>query len=209
VNLTKYIREHPGISLSELGMEFPQDDLALRRAANRHKALILETFPIGGDSGTKTREDIIQSLKEASLLAFPLSGKAYDELLEQGLIHGLSRARVIQVFGSWIAACELAQVEAGVPRKAEYVRNYGYNEMLKVVGQFLVDDDLRGFTGGVHSYASWRSSQELADILPSQGTIQNQIDRSWKRVKELALVELRSGWVENTDQKVGNFHERK
>jgi hypothetical protein len=208
-NLTKFIREHPGISLSELGLEFPHDDLALRRAANRHKALILETFPIGGEGGTKTREDIIQSLKEASLLTFPLSGKAYDQLLEQGLIHGLSRGRVIQVFGSWIAACELAEVEAGIPRKAEYVRNYGYNEMLKVVGQFLVDDDLRGFTGGVHSYASWRSSQELADILPSQGTIRNQIDRSWKRVKELALVELRSGWVENTDQKVGNFYERK
>ena len=206
-NLSEFIRLHPGISFSELDLEFPQEELALRQAVKRHKALILENFPIPGDSGTRVREDIIQSLKEASLLAFPVTGSAYDELLEQGLIRGLSRARVIQVFGTWITACELAQVESGVPRKAEYVRTYGHSEMLKVVGQFLIDDDLRGFSGGVQTYSSWRAAQELGDILPSDGTIRNQIDRSWTRVKELALVELRSSWVESTNHKAENFYE--
>ena len=195
-DLTMFIRAHPGVSVAELGEVFLDNDEEVLSAAKRHGALVLRIFPIPEDKELKIRSDIIQSLKDASLLAFPLTGISYDELLEQGLIIGVSRGRILQVFGTWIAACENAEVEPGTALKGvTYVRTYSYKEMLRVVGQFLIDDDLRGFKGGVHSYGDWRTSQELADILPSQGTIRNQVDTSWKRVKELAMVELRSTWT--------------
>ncbi len=193
--VTEFIRQHPGVSIAELNECFPGSVAEVLIATKRHQALVLRTFPIDEESEIVIRDDMVQSLKDASLLAFPLTGVSYDELLEQGLIRGVSRQRIMQVFGTWIAACEYAEVEPGSQLKGvNYVRTYSYKEMLRVVGQFLIDDDSRGYTGGLHSYGGWRSSQELADNLPSEGTIRNQVDASWKRVKELAMVELRSGW---------------
>jgi hypothetical protein len=193
--LTDLIRMHPGISITELHDRFPEQKDAVEKAAKRHRALVLERFPIEFDTEMQVRDDIINSLKDASLLAFPVTGNSYDELLENGVIQGVSRGRIVQVFGSWTAACEYAEVEPGAPLKnVTYVRSYGKGEMLRVVGQFLIDDDMRGRAGGVHSYGTWKSLQEFADILPSDGTIRNQVNSSWRRVKELALVELRSSW---------------
>lgn len=195
-DLTMFIRQHPGISITEICEVFPDNEEEVLEAVKRHDALVLSLFPLQEDPAFKTRLDMIQSLRDASLLAFPLTGVSYDELLEQGLITGVSRQRIMQVFGTWIAACESAEVEPGSQLKGvTYVRTYSYKEMLRVVGQFLIDDDLRGYTGGLHSYGGWRASQELADNLPSDGTIRNQVDASWKRVKELAMVELRSSWT--------------
>ncbi len=200
--ITMFIRQHPGISTTEIGEVFPNNEEEVLDAIKRHGALVLSSFPIQEDQEVKTRSDMIQSLRDASLLAFPLTGASYDELLEQGLISGVTRQRIMQVFGTWVAACESAEVEPGSQIKGvTYVRTYSYKEMLRVVGQFLIDDDLRGYTGGVHSYGGWRAMQELADNLPSDGTIRNQVDASWKRVKELALVELRSSWTSLNSEK--------
>ena len=79
--------------------------------------------------------------------------------------------------------------------------------MLRVVGQFLIDDDLRGYAGGVHRYGGWRASQEFGDSIPSDGTIRNQVNQSWKRVKDLALVELRSSWVKTNSVDLENLDE--
>ena len=156
----------------------------------------------------QVRDDIIRSLKDASLLAFPVTGNSYDELLENGVIQGVTRGRIMQVFGSWTAACEYAEVEPGAPLKnVTYVRSYSKGEMLRVVGQFLIDDDMRGWTGGVHSYGTWRTMQEFADILPSGGTIRNQVNSSWRRVKELALTELRSSWSGTSISKLEEIDE--
>ena len=198
--ITMFIRQHPGISATEIGEVFPNNEEEVLDAIKRHGALVLSSFPLQEDQEVKTRSDMIQSLQDASLLAFPLTGVSYDELLEQGLISGVSRQRIMQVFGTWIAACESAEVEPGSQLKGvTYVRTYSYKEMLRVVGKFLIDDDLRGYTGGLHSYGRWRNMQELAENLPSEGTIRNQVDASWKRVKELALVELRSSWTSLND----------
>ena len=195
-HVTQYVREHPGISVAELNVIFPGNDVKVLSVAKRHRALVLSIFPIQKSSKSEIRADIIQSLRDASLLAFPLTGISYDELLEQGLIKGVSRQRIMQVFRSWIAACENAEVEPGsVLQGVTYIRTYSYKDMLKVVAQFLIDDDSRGYTGGMQSYGVWRASQELGDSLPSPGTIRNQIDASWKRIKELALVELRTTWT--------------
>jgi hypothetical protein len=193
--LTEFIRFRPGISVAELFERFPENYQSVLEASNRHRALVLGVFPLEEDQEQEVREDMIQALKEASLLAFPVTGNAYDELLEQGLIKGVTRTRIMQVFGSWTAACIRAEVEPGDPWKnVTYVRTYSHSEMLRVVGQFLIADDLRGYSGGANSYGPWRASQELADSLPSEGTIRNQVQSSWKRVRQLALLELRSLW---------------
>ena len=208
MEISNFIRKHPGISVGELNEYFPMNGLEIQDVASRHRAIVLEDFPIPVDPGINIRDDMIQSLKDASLLAFPLTGNSYDELLEQGLVKGVSRQRIMQVFGTWNTACEYAEVEPGSPlRNVTYVRTYSPREMLRVVGQFLIDDDLRGYAGGVHRYGGWRASQEFGDSIPSDGTIRNQVNRSWKRVKDLALVELRSSWVKTNSVDLENLDE--
>jgi endogenous inhibitor of DNA gyrase (YacG/DUF329 family) len=193
--ISAYIREHPGICVAELKAVFPFFIDETERACSRHRALLLDQFPLTDDIESGDRVDIIESLKAASLLSFPLTGNAYDRLLNEGYIKGVSRVRIMQVYGTWSEACLRAEVESGEPLKnVSYVRRWSEHEMIRVVGQFLIDEDLEGRAGGVHTYGKWRSVQESADSLPSEGTIRNQVHGSWKRVKDLALLELRKSW---------------
>ena len=190
-----FIRAHPGICYRELIEMFPKRDNEIQEAVRRHPALILDQFPIAEEPEFEEREDILESLRSASLLKYPLSGVAYDQLLAEGFVKGVSRIRVLQVYGSWTAACERAGVESGEALKnVEYVRRYSQYEMLGVVGSFLLDDDLEGGSGASHKYEPWKAKHELADSLPSSGTIRNYISASWIRVRQLALAELRKSW---------------
>ena len=191
--ISQFIFEHPGISERELSSTFPDD--YLQEVIVKRRALILEEFPLNDEGETQLRVDIIKSLRDASLLSYPLTGSAYDRLLDEGLITGLSRGRILQVFGSWNAACSQAEVEPGVTfRNITYVRTYSRNDMIRVVGQFLRDSFWVEKSGGMHDYDPWRQTQDVSDSLPSSGTIRNQVHPSWKRVKQLALVELRRNW---------------
>ena len=140
--------------------------------------------------------DILDSLRAASLLSFPLTANAYDHLVADGFVNGVSSMRIVQVYGSWREACRRADVEPGEALKnVDYVRKYAVKDMIHVVGQFLLDDDKEGRVGGMHSFGPWRERQEFSDSLPSAGTIRNQVDPSWKAVKRLALLELRKSWA--------------
>lgn len=193
--ISSFIQDHPGISLNELLNIFAGFEAEVNNASNAHPALVLDVYPLENDDEEIDRVDIIDSLKAASLLSFPLTGNAYDRLLSEGYIKGVSRVRIMQVYGTWTEACLRAEVESGEPLKnVAYVRRWSEREMIQVVGQFLIDEDKMGRTGGVHTFGAWRSLQESADSLPSEGTIRNQVNGSWKRVKQLALVELRRNW---------------
>lgn len=198
VTISSYIREHPGVFKSELNARFPSDIEAVEIACQEHPALILDSDTPYEDFETRDRRDIIESLQAASLLSFPLTGSAYDQLLAEGYVKGVSRVRILQVFGTWVEACRRAEVEPGEHLKnVEYVRKFSELEMIRVVGQFLLDDDNLGRAGGVHSYGPWRDVQEFSDSLPSAGTIRNQVHSSWKVVKRLALQELRKTWTQH------------
>lgn len=193
--ISMFIRAHPGICYRELIEVFPKFDNEIQEAVRRHPALILDQFPIAEEPEFEEREDILESLRSASLLKYPLSGVAYDQLLVEGFVKGVSRMRILQVYGSWTAACERAAVESGEALKnVEYVRRYSQYEMLRVVGSFLLDDDLEGGSGAMHKYEPWKGKHELADSVPSSGTIRNYISASWIRVRQVALAELRKSW---------------
>lgn len=193
--ISSFIQDYPGISLNELMNVFSGFEAEVNSALKAHPALVLDVYPLENDDEEIDRVDIIDSLKAASLLSFPLTGNAYDRLLSEGYIKGVSSVRIMQVYGTWSEACLRAEVESGEPLKnVSYVRRWSEKEMIQVVGQFLIDEDREGRTGGVHAFGAWRSLQETADSLPSEGTIRNQVHRSWKRVRQLALVELRRNW---------------
>ncbi len=195
-----FISQHPGVLVDELILLFPDEQTQVRSMALRHRALILDSLEVEADTESLGREDILDSLRAASLLCFPVTGIAYDQLLADGFIQGVSRVRVMQVFGSWSHACARAGVESGESlKKVEYVRKYSLSELLRVVGQFLIDEDREGRAGGAHSYDLWRERQEFAESLPSSGTLRNQVHNSWREVRRMALIELRGTWAPTCD----------
>lgn len=203
--VSHYIRLHPGILSKELEVAFPGEEEVIADASRRHAALVLEDVDHDVKREMTDRQDILEALREASLLSFPLTGIAYDQLVADGFVKGVSSMRIVQVYGSWREACRRADVEPGEPLKnVDYTKRYSVQEMVRVVGQFLLDDDLEGRAGGMHSYGPWRESQDFSDSLPSAGTIRNQIDPSWRAVKRLALLELRKSWAQ-TDVGAGEM----
>lgn len=190
-----FIRNHPGISRPELVEWFPDNRAQVDAACRKHQALLLETYPLEPDDERLDRVDVMASLKAASILRFPLTGVAYDQLLSDGLVSGVTRPRILQIYGTWAEACARAEVLCGEPLKnVTYVRRFSEQELLQVVGRFLLDEDSQGRSGAMHCYEPWKFRQELSELLPSSGTIRNHINSSWKRVKELALLEMRGFW---------------
>jgi hypothetical protein len=191
-----YIREHPGILRAELMSQFPDEIEEVNSACAEHSLLVLDTQDPMHNAEFEDRLDIIESLQAASLLSFPLTGVAYDQLVAEGYVKGLSRQRILQVYGSWNEACRRAGVEPGEPLKnVTYVRKFSELEMIRVVGQFLLDQDRLGRAGGRQAYAPWRESHDLADSIPSEGTICNQVNSSWTVVRRLALLDFREHWI--------------
>jgi hypothetical protein len=194
-SIADFIRSHPGISRLELEERFPKLRAQVDAACKKHKALVLETYPLKSDDESVDRVDVLTSLREASTLSFPLTGEAYDQLLSDGLVSGVTRARIMQIYGTWAEACARAEVLCGEPLKnVTYVRRFSEKELLQVVGQFLLDEDRQGRSGAMRCYEPWKLGQELSELLPSSGTIRNHVSSSWKRVRELALQELRALW---------------
>ncbi len=113
------------------------------------------------------RKQSIAVLQRAATYTYPLTGSAYDALIEIGEIPGPSRQAVIVQFGSWIDACETAGVESGKAHHDNYSRRWSRIEMLQYVAVCWKEIGKRPTAAG---YAKWAQSHEGA---PSGGTLRN------------------------------------
>jgi hypothetical protein len=109
----------------------------------------------------------------------------------------LSSQRVLQLFGSWKSACDLAGVECGETLRETYNRDFSEDECLRFVASYLQNKDLKSTQDG---YVIWRENHETPDRVPSIGTVRNRISRDWGVVTNRALYILRSQWFDKEKQ---------
>lgn len=195
----QFIRLHPGCFIDEI---LEATGCPIDRAVEFVAALEWLTLDVvdGEDnsddllpSQIETRGRGIESIRLAATLSFPLSYKAYEELLREGYISGPSAVRLIQVFGTWRTACDAAGVEGGrsgtVPGHAAI---WTHDEVLDSVCDFLACLEYRGQAS---RYDEWRSNHDRRHESPSFGTVRNVLGHSWAAVRRRALLCLRQRWA--------------
>lgn len=108
------------------------------------------------------RDGVLNDLRRVASLpsGTPLSGPFYDK--HRG--SGLSSARVVQVFGTWAAACGEAGVQAPSAARSDYTQNWSRQDCLLWVREYLTSAQKVTYAG----YESWARGQESA---PSAGTV--------------------------------------
>lgn len=189
------VRTCPGINLEELRARLPHlaDDLV--EAVQPHLVLMTESNPRLTNESSEELERVVDSLRNASALVNPLTGEEYEKLRKSGNVQGLSRPRIIQLFGSWNAACDAAGVSHGETlRKSEYTRTFSHDQILEILGEFLKAEHEQARRGSIQSYDRWREELLPTRALPSSATIRIQVSGSWETVKHLALQRLRVSW---------------
>jgi hypothetical protein len=196
--LSEYIVAHPGSTFTEIEVIL-KESLELRDwFFGKFKHLVLKDIDASDNSVLDShREGVLASLRAASMLAHPLTGKRYQELVRSGLVDGLSAQRVLQLFGSWKSACDLAGVECGETLRETYNRDFSEDECLRFVASYLQNKDLKSTQDG---YVIWRENHETPDRVPSIGTVRNRISRDWGVVTNRALYILRSQWFDKEKQ---------
>ena len=196
--LSQYIRLHPGSTQSELA-NLSGADTSLGKWFNQNYGhLILDlSGPANDSQSSQKRIDVLESLRAASTLYWPLTSKRYGEVLNAGFVSGVSVQRILQIFGTWKNACDEAGVECGETLREGYTRDFSYDECIKFVGDFLINESHRGNLAG---YVFWRANHQTPDRVPSIGTLKNRISRDWAIIVRLALEELRKNWF-NADLK--------
>lgn len=195
----EFIRLHPGCFIDEI---LEATGCPIDRADEFVAALEWLTLDVadGEDnvddllpSQIETRGRGIEAIRLAATLSFPLSYKAYDELLREGYIRGPSAVRLIQVFGTWRTACDAAGVESGRSGTAPgHAAIWTHDEVLDSVCDFLACLEYRGQAS---RYDEWRSNEDRLHESPSFGTVRNVLGHSWASVRRRALLCMRQRWA--------------
>lgn len=185
------VTHFPGLTTSEIGtlLELSSEEVA--RGIRRVRYLVL-TDEEQDDKLSESETGMLASVTQAATMAFPLSTDAYDDLVRRGFVIGRSAVRIIQVFGSWRRACELAGVEAPPPMREHYEHRWTDRELAEAVARFLSDPK---YHGGIHGYNEWRDKNMKVDEIPSSGTLKNDLGRSWRTVQNRGLEVLREKWL--------------
>jgi hypothetical protein len=201
-SVASWINEHPGCHLFEITSALNIDEAEVRNLCPQD----FRRLVIGGKSIRDSqksikfsREQIIKALQEAyefrnpskSMYAMdetqPLTGPFYEELRIKKIVFGPSQARILQIFGTWKAACQEARVPFIEALRDEYELRWTDEEL---VGQ-LADHIMTVDSPSVESFDHWC---RLDDSRSSSGTIRNQIG-PWSVSYELALLKLRRMWT--------------
>lgn len=202
--LSKYIRLHPGSKQDELVKLFGIDTSLWKWFDLNFGHLVLIPSDPSFDSEIQLkRVDVLDSLRAASTLYWPLTSKKYGEAINMGFVSGVSMPRILQIFGTWKNACDEAGVECGEPLREEYTRDFSRDECIKYAGDYLMDEQSNGTASG---YISWRENHQTPDRVPSFGTLRNRIDRYWTAIVRTALEELRNQWVDADLEESINGH---
>lgn len=136
-------------------------------------------------SNLMSREEILEAIKLASTFEYPLSGPGFDELLQTNLVSCVSRMRIMQIFGSWSNACELAGVESLAPVRSSYDHIWTESDLWKYLVDFILSPQTSNSTT---NYDCW--AREKPGDRPSTGTLRNYLG-SWSEIVGLALLKIR------------------
>jgi len=202
--INSWVTTHPGCRLSEVAtalMISESDALSLCPKDTKGLLLGVRRKRDSDKYWVYSRSQILDALKHAFDLrnplmsmysvseTLPLTGSFYEKLRSEGVVHGPSHQRILQVFGTWKAACE----EAGVPCveavRDSYEIRWTNDELVGQLAEFISSSKSR-------SAASFDSWCRLDSSRASSGTIRNQVGR-WSESYELALLLLRQQWTNN------------
>jgi hypothetical protein len=147
--------------------------------------------------GLKERErELLAAVTTAGTMAFPLSSNDYDDLLRKGFVKGVTSTRLMQIFGTWSHACDLADVEAPRANREHYETRWTDQELVSAVASYLLDYEFRG---AMPRYDEWRKQQKNSEDLPSMGTLKLKLGRNWRTIRNRGLDILRQRWLNEAE----------
>jgi predicted DNA-binding protein YlxM (UPF0122 family) len=201
-SIEAWITAHPGCYISEIAEYFGVTESAIRDIKPQNFKKLVR-----GDAArnysTKlckySREQILEALKKTyelrnpsmSMYAIqetkPVTGPFYEKLRRDDSVFGPSQARILQVFGTWKAACEEAGVPSADALRDSYERLWTYEQLIEQLAEFISTAEFPS----VQRFDEWC---RLDDSRASFGTLRNQIG-TWPESCELALLHLRKKWT--------------
>ena len=197
--ISEYLTTHPGATLNEIS-----DALAAPLPAITTAARPVEWLTLGDNELTEptervesqticvTRDRARGALQAANLMASPLTHNAYTALLRSGRIQGPSVARIVQLFGSWSAACSSVGVSSGEALRSNYERTWNEEQLFGFVERFLREP---AHHGASHQFDLWRSTVNSTQKVPSLGTVRNILGGTWGDIRTATLRRMRAAWA--------------
>jgi hypothetical protein len=196
--IARYLQDKPGVTLEEIAAALSAPLTEVTAAARPVDWLILGSDELVQPAVRVESEAIIASrdraraaLLASSLMTKPLSHQNYTALLREGRVKGPSVARIVQLFGSWTAACNEVGVTSGEPLRTNYERTWTEDDLLNYVERFLRDNTFRGAS---HQFDQWRATVNHSEKVPSLGTVRNIVGGTWNDIRTQALRRMRAKW---------------
>jgi len=201
-SIESWINSHPGCRISEITAFFCTTEAEVRELRPGN----LRRLVLGGRkkySSTNYSRFSPEKTFKALSLAYalknslvgkgckpePLTGPFYEQARTSGEIVGPSMARIIQVFGTWKAACEKADVPSVDAIRNSYDRRWTDEQLVEQIAEFIL-------TTESHSHEKFDEWSRPKYSVASLGTIRKQLG-SWSDSYELALLHLRKKWADN------------
>ena len=197
--ISEFLTSHPGATLTEVSNALGAPLPAITTAARPVEWLILgddeltaPTERVESQTISVTRERARGALQAANLMASPLTHNAYTALLRSGRIQGPSVARIVQLFGSWSAACSSVGVSSGEALRSNYERTWDEEQLFGFVERFLREPVHHGAS---HQFDLWRSTVNGTQKVPSLGTVRNILGGTWGDIRTSTLRRMRTAWA--------------
>lgn len=180
------IENNPGIKLSHLSSTLGVDEELLSLALQRHaKKFIYSEERDSANASTFSDEDLLEALRLAEAFESPTNRNLYDDLVRRGIIKAPGSQTIMKRFGTWIRACDLANVSHNESARENYEKLWAEEEILDYVIEFLKN---RNFGAGIDSYDEWRI--ETFTNAPSGAHTRNTFS-TWINAKNMALQKMR------------------
>ena len=197
--ISEFLTTHPGATLNEISAALAAPLPAITTAARPVEWLILgdneltePTERVESQTISVTRDRARGALQAANLMASPLTHNAYTALLRSGRIQGPSVARIVQLFGSWSAACSSVGVSSGEALRSNYERTWNEEQLFGFVERFLREP---AHHGASHQFDLWRSTVNGTQKVPSLGTVRNILGGTWGDIRTATLRRMRAAWA--------------
>jgi len=197
--ISEYLSTHPGATLNEISAALAAPLPAITTSARPVEWLILgddeltePTERVESQTISITRDRARGALQAANLMASPLTHNAYTALLRSGRIQGPSVARIVQLFGSWSAACSSVGVSSGEALRSNYERTWNEEQLFGFVERFLREP---AHHGASHQFDLWRSTVNGTQKVPSLGTVRNILGGTWGDIRTATLRRMRATWA--------------
>lgn len=206
--IADHLATHPGSIMSEIAEALGATEHEVAIAARPVDWLILDPSElvapaerVESDAIKATRERARAAMQAASLITSPVSHQAYTTLVREGRIKGPSVARIVQLFGSWTAACAEVGVSSGEPLRKNYQRNWTNEDLIGYIQRFLAEPRYRGAS---HQYDKWRATVSKREKVPSLGTVRNLLGGTWNEIRAEALRGMRATWATPVKRRVAS-----